>query len=183
MAKKKSIRIVPPPPPIIVPPVIPGVPGTARISLNVSSFQPITSGQFCGLGVVDPMNPQNNVPPLTINSTGGSIRFKDNDPTANGIVVETGVFLQFTINSQTDNNYDFAGLCFVPLGNVDTDLNFTGARWTAARLFVHAKKITDGARWKLFVAIMDYSGGAPVLGLIDPDIENDSTQRSLDPSP
>lgn len=146
----------------------------SSIVLNLTSFSPIASGVFCKLG--NSVIP-NIIAPLTIITNGGnSIDYQSGNP--HGIAIKKlNAPLSFGINPLTGGQgpYVFAGLSLVPLTGKATDKNFSGAVWTASQLKFIALGADNGANWKLYLSVLDYSSGSPVLGIIDPDVENDVT--------
>lgn len=150
---------------------------SATVILNLTAFQPATSG-LCTLG------DSGNLPPLSIVPGGSGIDYIGGVPGVDGIVVKKkNVSITFGIYSTTGDLYSFAGLAIVGLptggvGNPDPvgSANFSLQTWTQSQLTMKAHGANKGASWELYVLIINSKG---VLGLIDPDIENDATD--LDP--
>src|SRR5471032_1753407 len=97
-----------------IPPVIvPALPPTGQLLLNVTAFVAVTTGHFCTLG-----DTASGLPPTQILLTGNSsIGYVNNDPMSNGILVRQAVVLSFGLNSLTGVSYRFAGLSLVGLSS------------------------------------------------------------------
>ena len=151
----------------------PVLPATASIVLNLTAFYPIhTAGQYCVLG-----DAANAIPPLTIiSNAGGGVTYPAGGLGTNGIVIKRkNIILTISLNVLTGGQgpYAIAGLTFVPNTGAPADQNFSISVCKPTQATFVALGTVPKATWKLFVSVLDSSSGAPVLGLIDPDLENE----------
>ncbi len=164
------------------------------VNLNLWSFAPITTGQFCKLGMASESNPIAQMAiPLGGDPNQSLYLYNQNQTAApaGGLSVKKKAFISMMISTQfyqpgTDSPYQgpfsFAGLTLVPkTPGAITDKNFSRAGWSPTRMQFHVRKGKKGGRWDLYISIIDLSTGE--LGLIDPEVENDVPTIVTSPAP
>jgi hypothetical protein len=79
--------------------------------------------------------------------------------------------------------YAFAGATLVPPTGALADHNFSEVKLTPGALEMKVRFGNKKGRWKLLVSIVDTTQSPPVLGIIDPEIENDVPPIVVRPGP
>jgi hypothetical protein len=136
--------------------------------LNVTAFNAVAAGQPFQYCVTDPMVPGSS-------NLGSTLR-------GDTIVITAKVDILIIITSTTGTDYAPVGVSLIG-GKQDPDpqgkKNFKVEGWDSA---IRLKaKLEDPGTWKLQIHIADYSGSQPVIGIIDPDIENDANVNTPPP--
>lgn len=176
MASKKKQSARPPTPPEIVAEKAPSVVvPPVDVTMNLTTFVAIDTGKFCALGQNDVCNP------ILITPSGArkGIKHLAGGTGTDGILLSKSTPIEFDIANYVDNpvitSISIVGCFIVPKADGQVELNFDKIWWSPKRLGFQAKHAELSKSWKLFVAIVATIAGVPVLGIIDPDIENDST--------